>query len=624
MKNIYITWHYTTHGVAFLKHILSKFYEFERLPSHISLEALNQLDLNKAFDKPNSKGGLIFDKVVYITANQKAHDKISSRRFSHQKTILEDPLIEKFGLKQVYEQLIDSEFRYDLDKGLEFVQKKFPEKAEIFFELIWRDIQHYPVYEQIKWLQNYSNFKNIYSDQLDIVQLDIDDLREEKSIAEKVAKWSRNYFAKHKGANFIINVALGSSETQVVWHILAESGQLPTDTQLIKTFDDKNNDPKDRFKNFRIKEVPINLISSISAEFPIFVGAESKQRKLVGMKMKTFLDSGFSILLLGERGTGKSQLAAKARNLTGLHCNIIESNCASFANDSLAESELFGHVKGAFTDAKTEKMGLIKSAENGILFLDEIHHLSEPVQARLMKALQTDRSNSLSIKKIGKEKEEKVENVRLIFATNKTIKELKGLLLPDFYDRIVQHVIEIPPLRETKEDRIADWKSIWEYLKFGKSEDAPIDPPLIKWLNSLNLWGNFRDLQKIAMYFNVFQKFDQETKKEIGVKSAFDYAKSEFEKYHLTQVSDPNDKFNFNSSQTTKKMIADYCYKLQEYAVKSGSIGNGSRRRAIEHFRLLGDTVTEKTFNDWKNRRSRGKAMTTVPNPEDSAKNNRI
>jgi sigma54-dependent transcription regulator len=85
---------------------------------------------------------------------------------------------------------------------------------------------------------------------LNEVELEVDDLRNEKQIADKVNNWAKRYFAKQdKDTQYIINVSLGSSETQVVRHILAESGLLPANTRFIKTYDDKSSEPK-RFKLF--------------------------------------------------------------------------------------------------------------------------------------------------------------------------------------------------------------------------------------------------------------------------------------------------------------------------------------------------------------------------------------
>jgi len=604
MKNIYISWHYTTHGGAYLKHILSRFYLFEKLPSEkLDFSRLDQEELNSTFDSPE-QNGFVFDEIVYLTAPQIAFDKLSSRRVSYKKTILDDELVISQGLKELFEEIISNDkICYDLEAEFAYVKKKYPKKIELFEQAVWRNIQHYPIAMQIKWLTEYSNFKNVYAGKFKIIELNVDDLRDEKQISNEVSRWSRQYFSKQKNFQPVINVSLGSNETQVVWHILAEAGQLPDNTRFIKTYDDKSNQLEKRFKQFSIQEIPTNLISTIGAEFKVYSETKSRSRELVNRKMEAFLKSGFSILLIGERGIGKSKIASEAkerlRKLDKLiQGNIIEANCASFANDTMAESELFGYAKGAFTDAKADKKGLIESAENGILFLDEIHHLTKCVQAKLMKALQTDELNRLSIRRVGENKEIKVKDVRLIFATNRNMSELRNDLLPDFYDRIIQHVVEIPAIRETVEDRITDWENIWKGLKF--KGDAPRELELVKWLNHLPLYGNFRDLQKIAMYYNVFNQFDEGTKKMLNETNAFQYARNEFEKYHSPVIQLGKEKFNFNIKQTTKEMIADYLFELQDWAVSKFE----GRKRAVEHFNLKEDTVTEKTFNDWKNKKS--------------------
>lgn|GEM_PF-628289 len=597
MKTIYLSWHYTTHGVAYLKHILSQFYLIEKLPENLYFDKLQQDKLNEVFSK-SRESGFLFDQVIYLTTPQESFDKLSSRRTDYKHTILKDRLVIDNNLVQVFEQILnDDKICYNLEGEIAFVKENFPEKYEVFENLIWRNIQHYPIVEQIKWLKKYSNLSNLYCGKFKEVELSITDLRNEKEIAEKLRRWLHQRFKNESNFKLIVNVSLGSNETQVVWHILAESGQLPANTRFIKTYDNKRDGYGKRFKPFTIQEIPTNLVSSIGSGFRLYEKTQAPSRSLVNKTMEFYLKSGFSILLIGERGIGKSRIVSSAKKTINIKNEFIEANCASFDDDSKAEAELFGFEKGAFTGASTNKKGLLETANNGILFLDEVHHLSKFVQAKLMKAIQTDIDNKISIRKMGSNKETKVE-CRLIFATNKTVKELQKLLLPDFYDRIVQHVVYIPPLRETVEDRIEDWKNVWRELKFGSN--VPMDNDLLNWLNTLPLYGNYRDLQKIAMYYRVFTQFDEETKKMLNETSAFKYAKNEFEKYHSSAVQLDKEQFNFNINQTTKEMIADYLHELQNWAVNKFA----SRKKAVEHFHSLGDTVTEKTLNDWKNRKS--------------------
>ncbi len=595
MKNIYITWHYTNHGVAYLKHILSQFYLNTKIPSNVQFGNLDQEELNETFNHTTTDG-FVFDEIIYLTAPQKTYDSLSSRRFSHKKNILDDDTIKSLGLSEVYESILENEdICYNIEEELNFVIANFPDKVAAFQNNLWRNINHYSIDEQIKWLKNHSNFKSIYYNKLKVIELSIDDLRNEKQISDELSKWVRKYFNKNQNDQPLINVSLGSSETQVVWHILSESYLLPENARFVKTYDDKSDSLDKRFKRFSIKEIPTNLISDIGSNFKIYKDTKSKSRELVNRKMKAFINSGFSILLLGERGIGKSQIADESVEKHKKE-NFKQANCASFDEDNKAEAELFGYAKGAFTGANSDKKGLLEEANGGVLFLDEIHHLSKMVQAKLMKALQTDKENKMSIRRLGSTNEIKI-SCRLIFATNRTISDLKKDLLPDFYDRIVQHVITIPALRETEEDRVDDWKRIWNNLKFKVNPLVPLDNNLINWLKKLPLYGNYRDLQKIAMYYNAFQSFDEVTKEMLEETTAFEYAKNEFEKYHSTEDENNNLKY-FREDKTTKQIIADFKFDLQDWAVNKFK----GRKNAVTHFQKLGDTVTEKTFDNWKNK----------------------
>ena len=573
----------------------SQFYLNTKIPSNVQFGNLDQEELNETFNHTTTDG-FVFDEIIYLTAPQKTYDSLSSRRFSHKKNILDDDTIKSLGLSEVYESILENEdICYNIEEELNFVIANFPDKVAAFQNNLWRNINHYSIDEQIKWLKNHSNFKSIYYNKLKVIELSIDDLRNEKQISDELSKWVRKYFNKNQNDQPLINVSLGSSETQVVWHILSESYLLPENARFVKTYDDKSDSLDKRFKRFSIKEIPTNLISDIGSNFKIYKDTKSKSRELVNRKMKAFINSGFSILLLGERGIGKSQIADESVEKHKKE-NFKQANCASFDEDNKAEAELFGYAKGAFTGANSDKKGLLEEANGGVLFLDEIHHLSKMVQAKLMKALQTDKENKMSIRRLGSTNEIKI-SCRLIFATNRTISDLKKDLLPDFYDRIVQHVITIPALRETEEDRVDDWKRIWNNLKFKVNPLVPLDNNLINWLKKLPLYGNYRDLQKIAMYYNAFQSFDEVTKEMLEETTAFEYAKNEFEKYHSTEDENNNLKY-FREDKTTKQIIADFKFDLQDWAVNKFK----GRKNAVTHFQKLGDTVTEKTFDNWKNK----------------------
>jgi anaerobic nitric oxide reductase transcription regulator len=158
--------------------------------------------------------------------------------------------------------------------------------------------------------------------------------------------------------------------------------------------------------------------------------------------------SDFSVLIRGETGTGK-ELVARAVHATSTRRNepIIHVNCAALP-ETLAEAELFGHVRGAFTGAASDRPGKFEVADNGTLFLDEIGELPLTVQPKLLRALQEG-----EIQRVGADRTLKV-NVRVLAATNRDLaKEVAaGRFRADLYHRLNVYPLTVPPLRERGDD----------------------------------------------------------------------------------------------------------------------------------------------------------------------------
>ncbi len=605
--DVYISMHYTTHGIAYLKHILSCFYDKNTTyPSDLEIKELEKEEYdqdccNNIFD--NNNGKKVFDKVFYLTVNQEAINKVTSRRYDYNSSFEKDEVLKEKGLIDLYRKIrANKDISYDVDKELQFVKENFDHQFNDFKEYMWHDIHHYEISEQIKWLKEQSNFFKVYDEKkFQEFKLVIEDLRDEQKIAEEIRKFFSSKIKRDY--NCVIDISLCGPEVQSVWHILASNNLLPPKTIFIKTYDKKERIDK-HFKPFTIKTVSTKLIDDISSRLKLYPHTKSKKRELVNKKIEKFLVSGFSVLLLGERGTGKSYtirelVKNKSVPLSG---KLVEANCASFTNSDIAESELFGYVKGAFTGAdKDGKVGLIEEASDGILFLDEFHHLDKLVQAKLMKAFQTDEENKFHIRRVGGIKEDPVENVKLVFATNRTIGELHEILLPDFYDRIVQYVVEIPSVRETLEDLEGDWKEIFEQLYPDAGIKAPTDSQIMNWLKSLalkgNLKGNFRDLENIAKDYKIFGEFEPDVQKEICREmkipvSPFEYAKKCFELYHSNPAVGNTIITEIPEEMTDAKSIENaFHQELRKWAEKK----YGSRKEAA---RKLG--VSEKTLDNWK------------------------
>jgi transcriptional regulator with PAS, ATPase and Fis domain len=165
-------------------------------------------------------------------------------------------------------------------------------------------------------------------------------------------------------------------------------------------------------------------------------------------RLKLAADSDVAVLVTGESGTGK-ELAAKAIHTQSARRDkpFLAINCSAIP-ETLLESELFGHVKGSFTGAATDKTGMFEAANQGTLFLDEIGDVCPAIQVKLLRVLQEH-----EIRRVGESKTRSVD-VRLVTATNKDLRKLvaEGTLREDFFYRIHVFEIRMPPLRERKED----------------------------------------------------------------------------------------------------------------------------------------------------------------------------
>ncbi len=244
------------------------------------------------------------------------------------------------------------------------------------------------------------------------------------------------------------------------------------------------------------------------------------------------------MLILGERGIGKSTavkdkiaLALKKYKFITDENNIQTVVCGSLTDFSLADDELFGHEKGAFTGADEERQGKIELANGGILFLDEIQDLNKLAQRKLLEVLRTHKFNRLG----DKESTPKKSDFFLICASNKTLAEVQERLEPDFFDRIAVFCTELISLRKydeiygegTKEERLKElWKNLWDAFCKKKWEipEEPDSFDLVKnTLMNSELWGNIRDIEQLLAYIarDVYEgnskKFDgasQNAKKE--------------------------------------------------------------------------------------------------------------
>jgi two-component system NtrC family response regulator len=201
-----------------------------------------------------------------------------------------------------------------------------------------------------------------------------------------------------------------------------------------------------------------------------------------------------SALILGETGTGKS-LVSKILHNSGTRSghNLVEVNCSAIP-DELFESELFGHVKGAFTDAKKDKIGLFEYADNGTLFLDEVGNLSQTAQAKLLKIVEDRR-----LRRVGDVGEKDV-NVRVVAATNVNLEQAinAGRFREDLFYRLNLITLRIPSLRERPDDipdLISHFISFYSAM-YGKPE-LTIEAAAVELMQQHGWPGNVRELSNV-------------------------------------------------------------------------------------------------------------------------------
>lgn len=197
----------------------------------------------------------------------------------------------------------------------------------------------------------------------------------------------------------------------------------------------------------RLKEKQSVLNAQLNKEGDIYWGESAPMRQLLRLIEKV-AKTDVNVLITGENGTGKEVIAHRIHQLSHRSDESLVTVDMGAVTETLFESELFGHMKGSFTDAHTDRAGKIEAADKGTLFLDEIGNLNYPLQAKLLNALQTRQ-----IIRVGSNRPIAVD-IRLICATNRNLFSdvENGIFREDLFYRINTIQIEVPPLRNRKED----------------------------------------------------------------------------------------------------------------------------------------------------------------------------
>ncbi len=248
-------------------------------------------------------------------------------------------------------------------------------------------------------------------------------------------------------------------------------------------------------EKLRLREENRSLRRRLHARFGYdgIIGVSSQMREIYGV-LEQIRNKNATILIQGESGTGKELLARVIwKNSKRSGKAFIPINCGSVV-ENLAESEFFGHVQGAFTDAVRDKEGLFQAAHGGTIFLDEVTEISPQIQVKLLRVLQEKR-----IRRVGETRERDVD-VRVIAATNLDALEAvkQGKLRQDLFYRLDVVSIRIPPLRERRDDIKPLVDHFVERFENEYSKKVVVSPEVMDLLARYGWPGNVRELEHVV------------------------------------------------------------------------------------------------------------------------------
>lgn len=281
-------------------------------------------------------------------------------------------------------------------------------------------------------------------------------------------------------------------------------------------------------REFKLAKDQISFLREnllIENGFHPFISRSKSVRKLLDIVENAALTTT-SVLITGESGVGK-ELFAEQLHLKSprIEKPFVRVNCAAL-NPSLLESELFGHVKGAFTDANKDQKGRFEMADGGTLFLDEIGEIPLELQSKLLRVLQDKR-----FERVGSSETLSVD-VRIIAATNKDIKQMveSGQFRADLYYRLKVVELNIPPLRERRDDiePLANM-FIRKFSDATKKNFAGMSPEAMEFIMSYSWPGNIRELENSIERACVLGQPPLIRREDLGLEEADSESEQEFE-----------------------------------------------------------------------------------------------
>lgn len=325
----------------------------------------------------------------------------------------------------------------------------------------------------------------------------------------------RHIRKKYPEHTLLLHVSPGTPSMQTIWVVMAETGYVSAPFEVVKSY--RDNEARGRPRVAKVELGIPSLYKRLQEDKPAQISARDENlfwdpALFQSQKLKTLYDEArrlarlrVPVLLLGERGTGKTRFASWIRLNSQYRKRDLDTcwpsvPCGQYTPE-LMRAELFGYKKGAFTGATEHYAGLLARAHEDTLFLDEVGDISRDLQRLLIRAIE-DRSYS----PIGTNKVEQ-SNFRLITATNLSPERLREKLDPDFYDRISYFVLTLPPLREIREELPWLWEKVFRASladvsgavraeRLGQNQHQRI----VRTLQDHPLPGNLRDLFRVAWH----------------------------------------------------------------------------------------------------------------------------
>lgn len=328
-------------------------------------------------------------------------------------------------------------------------------------------------------------------------------------LREKMPELRRRY----AGRPLVLHASPGTPSMQTVWVLMAETGFIEQPFELVKSYrkPDRNGRPavvpvevgiETFYKAYKASR-PIQVASQEEAVFWDPARFQSPLLRALYREARRFAHLQVPVLILGERGTGKSTLAGWMRLHSPYRRDTQDGRwpavaCGQYSPETM-RAELFGYRKGAFTGAEKDHQGLLAAADGDTLFLDEVGDVSRDLQRLLIKALEEKRYLRLG------DTQPLESDFRLLTATNLEPHVLQERLDPDFLDRIGLLRLHLPPLRDVPEDLPWLWEAVYQQALRRSGADArqaklgaAHHERIVRNLQRHPLPGNLRDIFRVA------------------------------------------------------------------------------------------------------------------------------